>query len=426
MKTFLPLTPVILSIFFSLFPIYGTEETLPTESETSSSPKPETNSNSEKQENSFTNAFAVNSALVQKPVTALLADGTAYNGLLLADYRQENGKGVTAIQERDGRITVIHSENLIDLSSCSDPFKPMTQEELGESLLQELGAGYYLHTTKHFVFVHQTSSSYAVWCGKLFESLYQAFCYYEQRRGFELKDPEFPMGVVLLPNRQAFNEYAAKEMSSSAGIAAYFNRGTNRVTLYDFSEEETSRGALQKKKRTKSDIEEFLARPEAAQIVTTVIHEATHQIAFNRGLFQRSGPYPLWAVEGLSMFFEVPDARSAKGWSFRGTKGKPNLLRLTDLRQTLRADSEDPIREIIREERFNSNLLRSYSISWGLYFYLQSKEPQKLAKYLKLTASKDPYAAYPSDERVADFEECFGNDWKKLYKNFYKFIDSLK
>ena len=359
-------------------------------------------------------------------VTAELDSGAAHTGRLLADYRQDDGRGLTAIQKRDGAIETIHSEHILKLTKSAEPFTPMSQEEAGQALLEELGTGYHLHQTRHFVIVHRTSATYAVWCGKLFESLYTAFNFYQNRRGFRLGEPEFPLQAILLPNRQAFLEYAQNDMPSAEGIAAYFNRNSNRIVLYDFSEEETARGDLQRKKRASADINEFLSRPGAAASVTTIIHEATHQIAFNRGLFLRSGPYPLWAVEGLSMFFEVPDPRSPQGWSFRGSRGKVNAPRLADLRQLLASGPADPIREILREEHFHDDPLRSYSLSWGLYYYLQNKEPEKLARYLKNAAEKPPYALWTPDERVADFEAVFGSDWEKFRKNFCKYIDSLK
>ncbi|MBQ6157668.1 MAG: DUF1570 domain-containing protein [Thermoguttaceae bacterium] len=360
-------------------------------------------------------------------VTISLENGKTVSGRLIADYRKEDGTGLTALQRRDGAIEVIHSEEITEMRRTETPFRPMTQEEAGQSLLDDLGEAYHIHMTKHFVIAHNTSATYALWCGKLFESLYTAFTFYQNRRGFGLGEPEFPLMAVLLPNRQTFTEYARRDMPSAEGIAAYFNRNTNRIVLYDFSEVETVRGDLQKKKkRASADIEEFLSRPGAAASVTTIIHEATHQIAFNRGLFLRSGPYPLWAVEGLSMFFEVPDPRSALGWSFRGSRGKVNTLRLADLRRILAAESGDPIEELIREENFHRDPIRSYSLSWGLYYYLQTKEPEKLARYLKAAASRPPFSVWSPDDRAADFEAAFGGDRKTFLKNFYKFIGSLE
>src|SRR5690606_26419230 len=41
----------------------------------------------------------------------------------------------------------------------------------------------------------------------------------------------------------------------------------------------------------------------------TLIHEATHQLAFNLGLHSRLGETPRWVVEGLAMLFEEDSRR---------------------------------------------------------------------------------------------------------------------
>ena len=58
-----------------------------------------------------------------------------------------------------------------------------------------------------------------------------------------------------------------------------------------------------------------MAQPEALRTVSTIVHEATHQIAFNCGLHTRLSDCPRWFSEGIAMYFETPDLRSAKGWN---------------------------------------------------------------------------------------------------------------
>src|SRR5207253_9543744 len=59
--------------------------------------------------------------------------------------------------------------------------------------------------------------------------------------------------------------------------------------------------------------------------IATVIHEATHQIAFNSGMHTRYADNPLWLAEGMAMYFETPDLSSKSGWK---TAGAVNDLRL--------------------------------------------------------------------------------------------------
>ena len=44
--------------------------------------------------------------------------------------------------------------------------------------------------------------------------------------------------------------------------------------------------------------------------MATIVHEATHQIAFNCGMQQRYADIPLWLCEGMAVYFEAPDLAS--------------------------------------------------------------------------------------------------------------------
>ena len=67
-------------------------------------------------------------------------------------------------------------------------------------------------------------------------------------------------------------------------------------------------------------------------MVATIIHEATHQLAFNRGLQARFADVPLWVSEGIALYFETPDLRNSRGWQ---TVGAVNRVRLDRFRQYL-------------------------------------------------------------------------------------------
>jgi len=54
---------------------------------------------------------------------------------------------------------------------------------------------------------------------------------------------------------------------------------------------------------TGAQIKQILAQPDALQTVSTIVHEATHQIAFNCGLHTRLSDCPVWFSEGIAMYF---------------------------------------------------------------------------------------------------------------------------
>ena len=347
-------------------------------------------------------------------------------GRLLADYRSGQGGGLVSIQRPDGAIETIPGSSIAALEKNGPPFVPMSRQELGRTLQAEGGPGFAIESSPHFLVAYNTSKAYAQWCVRLFESLYDTFDRYQKRRGWELPESEFPMIVLLFSNRGQFADYARRDMPDPRGIAAYYNRLSNRIVLYDLSEEETAASGSGRRLTNFRQIDEFLARPQAAFNVATIIHEATHQIAFNRGMFLRTEPYPLWLVEGLSMFFESPDSRATKGWNGRKSVSRPNRLRLDHLRAYLATGPSDPIRDLIREEKFNQQPIPSYAVSWGLYYYLNAKEPKKLSEYVRIISKKQPYTVYSPEDRLADFERIFGSDWDQFHRDFGRFIDSIK
>lgn len=361
-----------------------------------------------------------------EPDQAAPQSAETVTGRLAVDYRSGAGAGFVILEQNDGLLRTVHENEVLSFEKLDEEFKYLTLKGLAEKLQAEAGPGFKTLDGAHFLIVYNTSDAYASWCSKLFESLYNAFDKYQLRRDFHLPDPELPMPVLLFSNREQFADYAQRDMPDTTGIAAYYNRVTNRVVLYDLSEAETGRGESKRQKPTWQQIDEFLSRPQAAFNVATMVHEATHQITFNRKMFLRSGPYPLWLAEGLAMFFETPDGSASHGWSRRTSAAKPNTLRLAHLRDYLSRKPADPVRDLLREENFMKNLVDSYAMSWGLFYYLNNKEPKKLAEYVALIAKKVPYAVYSPQERLADFESVFGDDWDKFHKDFGKFLNSVR
>ena len=64
--------------------------------------------------------------------------------------------------------------------------------------------------------------------------------------------------------------------------------------------------------------------------VATVVHEASHQIAFNINLQTRYADTPLWLSEGFAMFAETPDLKRRSGWK---SIGKMNRDRFSQFRK---------------------------------------------------------------------------------------------
>lgn len=346
-------------------------------------------------------------------------------GQVLADYELDNGDRLLSVEDSFGQIHCFRQHEIISVTKNEEPLKKATSQEMISLLSEEFGSSFKTLSTEHFVIVYNTSEGYAAWSGKLFEMIYDSFERYQKKRNLDLEATDIPLVAVLFSTKKELMNYAAQDGFDASSIVAYFHRMNNRMILYDLSEEESTISESAQKSRSYRQIDQILSRPQAAYNVATIVHEATHQITFNRNMILRSGPFPLWLSEGTSMYFETPDENASKGWSSRGS-GKPNILRLKLLIEYFALRPVEPIQNVIREENFMNNADYSYAVSWALFYYLNAKKPKQLVQYINLVRQKPPFSVYSPQERLEDFEAVFGNDWKKFYQDFIRFFEKLQ
>jgi hypothetical protein len=211
----------------------------------------------------------------------------------------------------------------------------------------------------------------------------------------KLVEPEFPLVAVVFGDDASYRAYAKTE--NAAGVVGYYSLLTNRVTMFDLTG-----GAA-------ASINEMLSRREAAANVATIVHEATHQLAFNCGLHQRLADIPLWLSEGMAVYFETPDLSSGQGWR---TIGAVHPGRLHRFREYAPARPADSLATLIADDaRFRDPKLAAdaYAEAWALNHLLLQKHREKYVKYLKTLAAKKPLAADSAETRTAEFQAAFGD-----------------
>jgi hypothetical protein len=159
----------------------------------------------------------------------------------------------------------------------------------------------------------------------------------------------------------------------------------------------------------------------------TIIHEATHQTAFNTGIHDRFSPPPRWVAEGLGTLFEAPGV-----WNSRSHPRLPDRLnrgRLQAFRQQCAAGRRADVRfaELIGSDRmFQSDAQAAYAESWAFTFYLVETRPRDFARYLQRTAAHPAFTDPTSGERLADFTAVFGENLKLLDSQFLRYMDGLR
>jgi hypothetical protein len=282
----------------------------------------------------------------------------------------------------------------------------------GQRVLAELPAGFSLLTTRHYVVCFDTSRDYAQWCAALFERLHETFGNFWSQAGLEIVDPPRPLVVVIFADRPAYERHAAGDLGAAADrVVGYYNLMSNRVTTFDLTGTD---GLAAGATRPGGAAAEIMASPAAAGLVSTLVHEATHQMAFNCGMHRRLAPVPLWVSEGIATYFETPDLAADRGW--RGV-GAPNRSRLD---QFLAGYREGDIAAIVAaDDRFRDadRPLDAYAAAWALTRHLTESKKAAFIAYLRDQAAKQPLAEESAADRTRAFEAAFGGSVAALEKD---------
>jgi hypothetical protein len=336
----------------------------------------------------------------------------------------EAADGGILLQTSDGTLWAIERGELQRREKLDEPFKPITSAALSEKLISELPAGFRSYTTPHYVVCYNTSRTYAQWTSSLLERLYKAFTNYWEGQGIELHEPEFPLPVFVFANRQQYDQAAREDLPGGTGnIIGFYSLRSNRINMFDLTGVEAVRAA--NRHGSVKELNLMLSQPAAVPLVATIVHEATHQIAFNCGLQQRYADIPLWLCEGMAVYFEAPDLASTRGW--RGI-GRVNYPRLETFRRNLGGWHDGSLEELLRDSRRLRNprtSIDAYANAWALNYYLIKYEPKAYTAYLKMLAEKPPLVEDDPKTRLAEFRKHFG-DPRKLEREFLKQMSRVK
>jgi len=324
--------------------------------------------------------------------------------------------GGVLFQTSDGVLHTVQGDEMEKRTTDNIPFAALTTAQLAEKMLAEAGDGFKVHTTAHYVICYNTSQAYAQWCGGLYERLYRAFHTYWTAKGFELHEPSFAMPAMVFDTRAAYVQYATREFGEAAGSTiGYYSLKTNRVAMYDLT------GAAQLRGRgTVAQVNRLLMLPGAERTVATIVHEATHQLAFNCGLQTRYADLPMWLNEGIAMYFETPDLRSSKGWR---NIGGVNRTRLPEFRLGLRNRAGNALENLIGDNarfRDTKTAQAAYAEAWALTYFLLRHHPEEFVAYLKKLAARQPLEESSPAQRIADFKAAFGEKLGDIDTSFIR------
>lgn len=315
----------------------------------------------------------------------------------------EAADGGLLVEDRAGALWNITPDRLQSREAVPE-FAAFTADELGEHLKSQLGDGFTIVKTTHYVICTSAPRPYAEWCGTLFERLQRAFLQFWDRAGLELHEPAQPLPAIVFANQRQYAEFATRDAGPQlADKAGYYSVRSNCIVLHDLT---TSLGG--DPARTADDVSRKVAAAPAN--VATIVHEATHQIAFNSGLHTRYADNPMWLTEGMAMYFETPDLRGGSGWTTVG-KLNPTRLRLFKDYAESRRPADSLTSLISREDRFREPAMAddAYAESWALTYFLIRTRREEYVDFLRMLAAK-PRLRWDSPAlRAMEFTAAFGD-----------------
>lgn len=325
---------------------------------------------------------------------------------------------------RDGRLHHLPIRKVKSFRSVAPRFRGYPAVDLRRRLLKELGKDFEAAGTVHYLVL--APKGRAKKFAAIFEDVYRTLSSHFSARRFRIKKPQYPLVAIVFPTRLAFLDYARRDGVNAVGMAGYYHRLTNRVALYDTrGPNSAAREPADGNTRTAYGRLTGM-RGVQSQLFDIIVHEGTHQAAFNTGLHARLSRTPKWVVEGMATVFEAPGIRNRSGR--RGARSRINRDQYLRFRNFMKSRRKDNSLEafLASDTMFHRSVLDAYAQSWALSFYLIENRSNEYSRYLRLVAERNPLTDYTKKQRLDDFKKAFGNDLQRIENDFLKWIARLR
>ncbi|HPD47441.1 MAG TPA: DUF1570 domain-containing protein [Anaerohalosphaeraceae bacterium] len=295
------------------------------------------------------------------------------------------------------RLTVIL---LISAVWCS---VAVGRPEAVPAVAEDTDAAYFVGkrrivATDHFTLMHDMRADEAEGIANVLEFAYSEFEACFEAYGFKMHAPEAALEWMCFRKPELLCDYAlATENVDLSWLSGYYSSRTNRVAV-------VRPGRIRKWYGPGRQIAQVAAHVEDGidAGLVKIVHEAGHQLAFNRGLQRRGVMYPLWATEGLALVFEdcvsdyLPGGRYSEG-------RKKRLVELYRQGKLIPLD-EFAIMPRLSSEHSDVDV---YAQAWGFFLFLCEHRNADLQDYFSYLYSLKSGARNAYHLR-REFIESFG------------------
>jgi hypothetical protein len=309
--------------------------------------------------------------------------------------------GGVMLQGDDGQIWMIQPKQIVGRESNDQPLTPLNNDQVAERLLEEFDDGFAIYRTQNYVVAYNCSEEYAKRVAALFEQLHRNFFAFWENQRWVLPEPRFPLIAVVLRDHETFLKHAREEIGETAdSVIGYYHLTSNRMTTFNV--------------------------PNWERNVATIIHEATHQLAYNCGLQKRFADNPMWVSEGLATFFESPDLRNPGRWRSIGRVNRVNLMKWR--RYVMNRPEESLATLLADDTRFRNPATASdaYAEGWAFTYFLIKTHRADYVRYLQSLSEGKPLAERTQRERITMFEKAMNCTLADLDKAFVTYMRRVR
>ncbi len=316
-----------------------------------------------------------------------------------------SGQGAHALELADGQLLLIPQAALLKRELADGP-EPIDTKAMAASLTEKFGPDLVrIQIERPFVValilsepLPSSSESHArAFLKKVatfLKRVERKFVAYAKSVRFNPQPPRFPMPVLIFETDTDFEAYASEATGnrglSSGRLAGFYHSITNYLSL------------------RMSECDNF----------ETPLHEAIHQQVYNREVYPRMAPVPVWFNEGIATGFEGDGAHI----TISPTKVNPRYKN-----RALNAKTVQWSTIVADDKAFRGDVFagEAYGHAWGMHWLLVTKYKVKYLQYVKMLAQKEPLTVDLADQRVAEFEHVFGKSAAELQAEFRRRVQPL-
>jgi hypothetical protein len=320
--------------------------------------------------------------------------------------RAESSDGTILLEDALGKYHLLPPTQMQRRQQTSAVFQKLSDEDLMASLLAEVGDGFEVAETEHFLICTNSGAAYAEFCGKLLEKVYAEFFTWSENLQLSLTPPPRRLPILIFAAESEFQAHAVRIHPETPfeNTPGFYTVRDNQVLLWDLTRDRSLRFSAIRKKLSESPLQ-----------LATIVHEAVHQLAFNSGLQSRFADNPLWFSEGLALYFEQVSLRSPLLWS------KPGLINSRHHPEFLRRTADErvpiPLPELLTSDRTFQTVESApaaYAQSWALMAWLVRQHPEQLAQYIRQLQALQPLQPVSADHRIQMFQESLGSPLEEI------------